>query len=462
MTELKPLFLVNLFGLNPPSNGGASRIARNVCRLLVAMAKNHELELVFVVGFDFACQFAQWLGEPNVCVIPCLQDRGVNALVRSLGPDVIVSPLFGMQPFEDYNTAQGIPHIVHMPDALALDKPEYFDEIDLGMRRKLYESLKGASHVITLSESSKSKLVTRAGLSEERVFIAYGSVDTLLPDPVHALSLQRYKPYLFYPANDWPHKRHRLLAPILKEIWKTNPQYNLLLTGHHAADFQITNGFSELKSTTGSGVYDLGFVADECVRDLYENAEALLFVSEYEGFGIPLLEALHYGCPVITSPATSIPEVVGEAAILVRSEDPLEWASAVTITLPLQKERLVRDGKLRASLFTQQKMDESWKRAFQEAASCVKKTASPFSSHERNLISEELLAWCGRYFNEYSQYRAQRLENQRLAQTINEMEERRNREQNRFRHFVRSKLSPEALAALQKIRSLLSTTASGE
>jgi glycosyltransferase involved in cell wall biosynthesis len=83
-------------------------------------------------------------------------------------------------------------------------------------------------------------------------------------------------------------------------------------------------------------------VSDELLRGLYGAATALVYPSRYEGFGLPLVEAMACGTPVIASRAASIPEVVGDAAILVDPDDERGWSDAIL--------RVVCDGRLRAAL----------------------------------------------------------------------------------------------------------------
>ena len=114
--------LVNLAYLDPARIGGVGRIAHEVSQLLTECADNAaDIRVVFVVGWRFAGAFAEWLARSAV-VVPFITRYDLRVTLQLLKPDVIVSPLFGLEPF----TLVKALHIVGMPDALALDHPELF------------------------------------------------------------------------------------------------------------------------------------------------------------------------------------------------------------------------------------------------------------------------------------------------------------------------------------------------
>jgi glycosyltransferase involved in cell wall biosynthesis len=113
--------------------------------------------------------------------------------------------------------------------------------------------------------------------------------------------------YLLYPARPWRHKNHARLFEAFARLRTIRPELRLVLTGE--GDFGVLP----------PGVEALGRISrDELVR-LYQGAAALVFPSLYEGFGMPVLEAMACGCPVACSNVTSLPEVAGDAA---RTFDP--------------------------------------------------------------------------------------------------------------------------------------------
>ena len=111
-----------------------------------------------------------------------------------------------------------------------------------------------------------------------------------------------------------------------------------------------------------------GIVSDERLAALYQNAAVFVFPTLYEGFGLPVLEAMACACPVITSNTSSLPEVVGDAGILVNTKDVSALCAAIerVLTEPGLRERLQNAGVQRAKLF-------SWERAARETVELYRK-----------------------------------------------------------------------------------------
>jgi glycosyltransferase involved in cell wall biosynthesis len=253
-----------------------------------------------------------------------------------------------------------------MPDTLVLDKPNLFSYYQFHRREALYRQLTQATMVVTLSEFSKQRLRHHLEIPHERLHVIPLGADALeqaAPD----VNLHLPKHYVFYPANFWPHKRYDLLFRIMKLIWEQQADMHLILSGGRGSHSTgEVNGLIHRYQCPRDHVLDMGYVTDGQLRILYQHAEALLFVSEYEGFGMPLLEAMQYRCPVICAPVTSIPEVVAEAGLYVRSDRPEDWAKAFLQELPQQRQTLVQKGISRAQRFTWQKTRAAWTAIFEE------------------------------------------------------------------------------------------------
>lgn len=383
--------LVNLYHLQPAENGGVSRIVEHVCQTLLA---SYSANIVFAVGWRFADQFAEWLKVKNPIVIPVIPETGPAPILRTLQADLIVSPLFGTDPFD---AAWGISHDNHialMCDAQPLDKPEYFEQAEMSRRKSIYQRLSAARVVVTLSQHSKSRLLHHLALDESKVEIIPPPVE--LPAITSSTQMNGLKPYLYYPANDWPHKRHKLAFEILKEIWKTNPSMKLVLSGKHGNYLQSI--LSELRLLDERRIVNLGFVSDDQVAEVYQCAEALLFPSDYEGFGIPVVEAMGLGCPVIAAHSASIPEVVRDAGILLSSTDSNDWATAVLSQLPSLRSQITKSGYDRCKDFAPHVVKEKWMNLFDRCGlarlAAGKPTELVFSSEQ---VSTELKHWAAHH-----------------------------------------------------------------
>lgn len=384
--------LVNLVELDPPRNGGMSRVAFVVANLLAAYAKQGKLDVVFAVGWQFADRFRAWVEQDGGTVIPCLADE-LPDFFKNYRPDLILSPLFGMFPFDLWEPYRGIPHIVSMPDALALDHPEQFSASQLEQRKAAYAQLPKAEKVVTLSAHAAQQLSHHLGLASDQLTVIPLAGD--LPNS----TLQDAKggfqsppqPYFFYPANGWPHKRHDLLMQAMSLVWESRPEYSLVLTGWQPEGYIA--GLVEKYNCPSERVLTLGYVSNSAVIQLYQHAEALIFVSEHEGFGMPLLEAMQNDCPVICAPRTSIPEICADAALYVDSDDPKDWANVILNLLPAKRPELILKGQQRVSFFSWENTRAAWSHLIDSELARL-----PEGNTTRMVSQgEDLLVWASRY-----------------------------------------------------------------
>ena len=200
-----------------------------------------------------------------------------------------------------------------------------------GNRRRLMKgmarSLQAADRIITISEFSKREILELLSVPEERIAVipcaAHCTDDSESYDHLSAKYGIR-KPYLLYVGTIEPRKNLvRLLRAfeLLKE--KEHIQHQLVLAGGRGwnpEEFDTALAASPVKDS----VVRTGYITDSEKNTLYQNADLFVFPSLYEGFGIPPLEAMHWGCPVVSADAASLPEVVGDAAVLV---NPMEEES---------------------------------------------------------------------------------------------------------------------------------------
>lgn len=270
----------------------------------------------------------------------------LNALIRQQVFDVWFCPFIELQP-SDLKVAS----VVVMPDIQHEFYPNFFPRQVRRARRSMYaNSAMKATRVVTLSEYSRSLICSYYGLPGDRVLVVPPGVGEEFLEPQadqdrkirEAYALP--KRYFFYPANIWPHKNHeRLLSALAVFLRRVRTAWHLVLTG------QDSQGMERVRvrarhSGLQESVLCLGYVPYAHLPAIYRGATALVFPSLFEGFGMPLLEAMTCGCPIVASRATSIPEVVGEAALFI---DPLSEESIAD-----GLERIVEDQNLRRMLIS--------------------------------------------------------------------------------------------------------------
>ena len=168
-----------------------------------------------------------------------------------------------------------------------------------------------------MSEFSRRELVELGGLDPQRLTVIGGGVDSRFSpgdgDVAHvktALGLRR--PYVLTIATDDPRKNLDALLPCAAALGQRGIE--LVWAGDSRPQFARTRPLTGLRA--------LGYVPDELLVDLYRGAEAFVLPSRYEGFGLTCLEAMACGTPVIAADRAALPEVCGDAALLVDPDDP--------------------------------------------------------------------------------------------------------------------------------------------
>jgi glycosyltransferase involved in cell wall biosynthesis len=254
--------------------------------------------------------------------------------------------------------------LVVIHDAAVFRFPRaYSAQFRLVYRAMLPDIAQKSRRLLTISEFSASELMTYLGVSARAIDILPNAGDHILrvtPDAAiletHGLEAGRY---LFAVGNANPTKNHALLQhiePLLKE---------------HALPLVLAGGALPAIFGRGTDVVSpwfkrVGFVSDNALRALYEHAKGFIFPSLYEGCGVPPLEAMHCGCPVIAARAAAIPETCGEAALYF---DPTDAASLIAAC-----RRLIESPSLGAELRAaghERTRRFSWKASSQRLAAII-------------------------------------------------------------------------------------------
>lgn len=176
------------------------------------------------------------------------------------------------------------------------------------------KALKKVDKIIAISEFTKKELIRLLKIPEEKITVIYQGVDHTLYKPMDKEYCKKYfglnpeEKYILYVASNDEHKRVDLAKAVFKEIKKCRDDVKL-----------IKAGYSE--KLEGEGIISMGWIDEKDMPKLYNSADVYLHTSEYEGFGLPILEAMACGVPVVASKKASIPEVVGNAGVLIDLDD---------------------------------------------------------------------------------------------------------------------------------------------
>ena len=225
-----------------------------------------------------------------------------------------------------------------------------------------------SARVLTVSEASKRDILRLLRIPSDKVDVIYNAIDDRFSHPPDETQMTRVREryqlhdrFLLYSGNVKPHKNlERLIDAFARLRQHGFDDIQLLITGSEVSRY-ATLRRAVHRYNLHKHVRFLGFLSTETLASLYHLADAFVFPSLYEGFGLPPLEAMASGTPVLTSNVSSLPEVMGDAALLVDPYDPEAIADGMQQILSdaPTRERLVNCGRTRASRFS---WEESAKR----------------------------------------------------------------------------------------------------
>ena len=351
---------------------GVGLYAANLVRELAALTGDERFLLFY---FDFRRRF-RGLGIENprfkLKPVHSFPGRIYNSLSENFGwPDIT---RFGGR-CDLYHFPNFIIHplkkgkaVVTVHDLSFRRFPQYTEPTNMRRLRKRFTyTLERADTIIAVSEFTKSELVELYDVASPRIAVIYNGAR---PAPVKPLPGVLPGNYFLFVGTIEPRKNFatllaawRIVRSRLREKWN----YKLLVAGGRG--WRCPPAREQAK---GKGLEDevvvLDYVRGEHLPAIYSGAKALVYPSLYEGFGIPPIEAMAYGTPVIASTAPALPEVVGDAALLVDPHRPEAIADAIMRIHEdsgLREDLIVR-GRKRAALFT-------WQRTAEETLSLYRK-----------------------------------------------------------------------------------------
>lgn len=293
------------------------------------------------------------------------------AIVAALAPDLLHFPMQIA-----WRTSR---HNLYQPwDLQHRHLPQFFTADTRAYRERVYSaSCAQATRVVVASEWGKRDLVSAYGIDPAKISVvpmaaptdAYPRLDKNEAErELAAMGLEG--PYVYYPAQSWPHKNHLALVHALAHIRKGGgPTIRLVCSGRR------TDAFAEIESEAArlglSGVLcHVGFVDTRRMVALYHGARLLAFPSLFEGWGLPITEAMSLGVPIAAARSTCIPEQLGDAGVLFDPSDPVDIARAVRSLWEDAdlRQRCIAAGHERVARYTWSATAALYNRIYQELA----------------------------------------------------------------------------------------------
>jgi len=282
--------------------------------------------------------------------------------LRQLKPDVFFSP-------DGYLSLRSkVPQVPVFHDLAFEHFPEDVKKLEAWHYQRYFPRFaKKASKIVTVSQYTGQDIRDKYGVEEENIEVVYNAcADYFRPlatDGHHAIREQYSdgKPYFHCVGAIQPRKNLARLIEAFDRFKETDTQdYQLVLVGRKAWNFaEVIHTYDQ--SPNQDSIRFTGFVDNEELNRIYNASSGLVYVPYFEGFGLPILEAMHCEVPVITSGVTSMPEVAGDAALLVDPYNVEEIAQAMSqlVNTSGLAEKIVHKGK-------QQREKFSWDRSAQQ------------------------------------------------------------------------------------------------
>jgi glycosyltransferase involved in cell wall biosynthesis len=341
---------VNLCYLRPGRVGGSEIYVR---RVLEQLGERRDLRLVVFGGGEALETFRATehlrlvslargrFSQPRRLFAENVRLRGE---LRRRPVDVLWSPANFGAPL----LPRAVPQVVTVHDLQHLHLPENFSLATRVLRTVMFRgTFSSVTRIIAISDFTRADVLAHFPVSPERVVTVLEGIDRAALPTARAVSEARarhalHRPFFYYPATVAPHKNHRaLLEAFALFTHRCGRSVDLVLTGQTGPLLRPL-----LERARAAGVSDcvrhLGYVDHPEVFELMRAAAALVFPSRFEGFGLPLLEAMQCRTPIIASNVASIPEVAGDAAHFLAPDDLAGWAEAMR--------RVTEDEEFRATL----------------------------------------------------------------------------------------------------------------
>jgi len=321
---------LNLTGLRPGRTGGMEIYVRNLINGLALLPPLHDYRIL--------------LGTEAKGMSPADDGRFSEFITDSVLPKRCRQSYYAHYPWQWLTTMRELrrfrPQIHHCPfnvalppwrlaantvvtlhDVLFMTNPAMLNYSALAFQRYFFRrGLTFIRKIITVSKYSKQVIVNDFQLDPELVQVVYNGINTTVFRNEAIADSEKLRahlpcPYLFFPGATWPYKNHIRLLQAIGLLRDTKGLVvNLVLTGYpQTAHRDVLDVLQRLRLE--AQVHWLGWTSTADLVSIYQQARALVFPSLHEGFGLPIIEAMACGCPVLCSGTTACAEVAGQAAV---------------------------------------------------------------------------------------------------------------------------------------------------
>ena len=315
--------------------------------------------LVYHTNFHKVLADFRWYGIDEQIKIP--------RMLNKLKPDLVHFPHFNLPYFYGGKFVVTIHDLIHqhfrMDRATTLN-PLTYKLKQLGYNKVFKNAIAKAVKILVPSSYVKNLLTQEWRIQNEKIVVTYEAVDHKIlsisklkisesMDAVKKIGIR--PPFIFYVGNAHPHKNVEGLIKAFLQLKEKYPDLSLVLSGHDHYFWQRVK-----KENKYPGIIYTGYITDEELVAFYKNASCFVMPSFEEGFGIPLLEAMACGCPVVSSNAGALEEVGGDAAVYFDPSDLGDMVDKIDKVLSngnLTNE-LIKKGQKRVKFFSWEKLAE--------------------------------------------------------------------------------------------------------
>lgn len=290
-----------------------------------------------------------------------LDQFGYARFLRRLRPDLVHFGMTPQEPMFYFGRRVTTTHDLTMFRYVRAGRlPAWLHTVRvIGYRLLFWTSLRHAKRIIVPTKFVAGDVAKTYPFAKNKLTVTYEASEPPLKDKAEPLKGAK-KPFILHVGSPFPHKNIERLVEAFEILKKTHPDLQLVLAGKKEQYFQKLEESTQQNSPVRDDIVFTGFVSDAALKWLYQNAEVYALPSLSEGFGLPGLEAMAYGCPLASSNATCLPEVYGDAAHFfdpTSAQDMAEKISELIDDKKLQK-KLVAEGQKQLAKYSWGRMAE--------------------------------------------------------------------------------------------------------